>query len=136
MSGDGADLVSQLSEDEAWELLSQHEVGRLATTAGGVLDIFPITYVVDNRTLVFRTAPGTKLVELTVNDHVAFEIDHYDDESGYSVVIHGTAERLESMGDIDRAKLLPLPNLFPTERPRYVRIHPTDISARRFIRAK
>lgn len=126
--------VDQLSEDEAWELLTRHEVGRLATTAGGVLDIFPITYVVDNHSLVFRTAPGTKLVELTINDHVVFEIDHYDDVEGYSVVLHGKAEQLDSMGDVDHAKTLPLPSLFPTERPRYVRIHPERISARRFTR--
>jgi nitroimidazol reductase NimA-like FMN-containing flavoprotein (pyridoxamine 5'-phosphate oxidase superfamily) len=135
MSEQGDELVSQLSEDEAWELLRQHEVGRLATTVSGVLDIFPITYVVDEKTLVFRTAPGTKLVELAINDNVTFEIDQYDNEAGYSVVIHGTAERLESMEDIDRAALLPLPSLFPTERPRYVRIHPSIISARRFRRA-
>jgi nitroimidazol reductase NimA-like FMN-containing flavoprotein (pyridoxamine 5'-phosphate oxidase superfamily) len=127
--------VSQLTDDEAWELLARHEVGRLATTAGGVLDIFPITYVVDERTLVFRTAPGTKLVELTINDHVVFEIDHYDDVEGYSVVLHGTAEQLDSMGEVDQAKLLPLPSLFPTERPRYVRIHPDRVSARKFRRA-
>ena len=125
---------TQLTDDEAWELLAQHEVGRLATTAGGVLDIFPITYVVDERTLVFRTAPGTKLVELTINDHVVFEIDHYHGVEGYSVVLHGTAEQLDSMGDVDQAKLLPLPSLFPTERPRYVRIHPDRVSARKFRR--
>ena len=54
--------VTELTAEECWQLLASHEVGRLATTAGGVLDIFPITYVVDNESLVFRTGPGTKLV--------------------------------------------------------------------------
>ena len=126
--------VTTLSEDEAWDLLSRHIVGRLATTAGGVIDIFPITYVVDGRTLVFRTAAGTKLVELTINDQVAFEIDHWDDTEGYSVVVHGTAEELDTMGEIDQAMTLKLASLFPTERPRYVRITPNRVSARRFRR--
>ncbi len=126
--------VTELSEDEAWELLGRHIVGRLATTAGGVLDIFPITYVVDQRTLVFRTAAGTKLVELTINDQVAFEIDHWDDTEGYSVVIHGTAEELDTMGEIDQATTLALASLFPTDRPRYVRITPNRVSARHFRR--
>lgn len=126
--------VTHLDDEQAWQLLASHEVGRLATTAGGVLDIFPITYVVDNGSLVFRTGPGTKLVELTINEQVAFEIDHYDEHSGYSVIVHGRAEQLEHMGDIDYAQSLPLPSLFPTERPRYVRIHPDRISARRFSR--
>lgn len=126
--------VTTLSEDEAWDLLGRHIVGRLATTAGGVIDIFPITYVVDGRTLVFRTAAGTKLVELTINDQVAFEIDHWDDTEGYSVVVHGTAEELDTMGEIDQAMTLKLASLFPTERPRYVRITPNRVSARRFQR--
>lgn len=126
--------VSELDEDESWQLLSRHEVGRLATTAGGILDIFPITYVVDNQSIVFRTGPGTKLVELTINDQVVFEIDHYDEREGYSVIVHGTAEQLDSMADIDYAQTLPLPSLFPTERPRYVRINPTRVSGRKFRR--
>ena len=126
--------VSELDEDESWQLLSRHEVGRLATTAGGILDIFPITYVVDNQSIVFRTGPGTKLVELTINDQVVFEIDHYDEREGYSVIVHGTAEQLDSIADIDYAQTLPLPSLFPTERPRYVRINPTRVSGRKFRR--
>lgn len=126
--------VTTLSEGEAWDLLGRHIVGRLATTAGGVIDIFPITYVVDGHTLVFRTAAGTKLVELTINDQVAFEIDHWDDTEGYSVVVHGTAEELDTMGEIDQAMTLKLASLFPTERPRYVRITPNRVSARRFRR--
>jgi nitroimidazol reductase NimA-like FMN-containing flavoprotein (pyridoxamine 5'-phosphate oxidase superfamily) len=134
MSDDATGPVRELTEQECWGLLSQHEVGRLATTAGGVIDIFPITYVVDHETLVFRTGPGSKLVELTINDQVALEIDYYDESSGYSVVVHGRAEQLDHMGDIDQAATLPLASLFPTERPRFVRITPTQITGRRFTR--
>lgn len=127
--------VTELSPEQSWELLAQHEVGRLATTAGGVLDIFPITYVVDEGSLVFRTGPGTKLVELTINDHVAFEIDHYDEHEGYSVIVHGVAHQIEAMSEIDRVNQLPLASLFPTERPRFVRITPERVSGRRFRRS-
>ena len=127
--------VTELTAEECWQLLASHEVGRLATTAGGVLDIFPITYVVDNESLVFRTGPGTKLVELTINENVAFEIDHYDDREGYSVVLHGHAQQLDTMSEVDQAKTLGIPDLFPTERPRVVRINPTHITGRRFRRS-
>jgi nitroimidazol reductase NimA-like FMN-containing flavoprotein (pyridoxamine 5'-phosphate oxidase superfamily) len=126
--------VTELPESESWELLGHHIVGRLAATAGGILDIYPITYVVDKNTIVFRTGPGTKLVELTINDKVVFEIDHWDESEGYSVIVHGTAEQLDTMGEIDQAKTLELQSLFPTERPRYVRITPTRVSGRRFRR--
>jgi nitroimidazol reductase NimA-like FMN-containing flavoprotein (pyridoxamine 5'-phosphate oxidase superfamily) len=126
--------VSEMSEEEAWQLLESHIVGRLAASAGGVLDIYPLTYVVDNKSIVFRTGPGTKLVELTINDQVVFEIDHWDDREGYSVIVHGTAHQLDSMAEIDRAQALALESLFPTERHRYVRITPNKISGRRFRR--
>lgn len=127
--------ITELTSEECWDLLASHQVGRLATTAGGVLDIFPITYIVDGESLVFRTGPGTKLVELTINENVAFEIDHYDDVEGYSVVVHGHAQQLDTMSEVDHAKTLGIPELFPTERPRVVRIHPTQITGRRFRRS-
>lgn len=127
--------VQQMTEEQAWEFLGSQEVGRLAVHAGGVLDIYPLTYVVDGESLVFLTAPGTKLLELTVNDQVAFEIDHYDDQVAKSVVVHGTAQRLETMAEIDHAAALPLASLIPTDRTRYVRIIPTRITGRLFQRA-
>ena len=127
--------VIHLSDEEAWSFLESQEVGRLAVHAGGVLDIYPITYVVDNRTLVFLTSPGTKLVELTVNDQVAFEIDYYDDHIAKSVIVHGVAQRLESMAEIDAAEALPLTSLIPTTRTRYVRITPSSVSGRLFFRS-
>lgn len=127
--------VVHLSDDDAWSFLESQEVGRLAVHAGGVLDIYPITYVVDDRTLVFLTSPGTKLVELTVNDQVAFEIDYYDDHIAKSVIVHGAAQRLESMAEIDAAEALPLTSLIPTTRTRYVRITPSSVSGRLFFRS-
>jgi uncharacterized protein len=127
--------VVVMDEDQAWGYLNSHEVGRLALTAGGVIDIYPITYVVDHKTLVFITSPGTKLLELTVNDKVAFEIDSYDDQVAWSVIVHGTAERIEAMADVEAAEALPLTSLIPTPKSRYVRIHPTSVSGRIFSRA-
>lgn len=126
--------VVHMTDEQAFEYLGAQKVGRLALTAAGVIDIYPVTYVVDNRSLVFITSPGTKLLELTVNDHVAFEIDGFDDEIAWSVVLHGTAERLEAMADIEAAEALPLIALIPTPKTRFVRIHPTAVSGRIFSR--
>jgi nitroimidazol reductase NimA-like FMN-containing flavoprotein (pyridoxamine 5'-phosphate oxidase superfamily) len=126
--------VVEMSEDEAWEFLESQQVGRLALTAGGIIDIYPIAYAVDKRTLVFITSPGTKLLELSVNDQVAFEIDSYDETFARSVVVHGTAERLETMADIEHAETLSLVSLIHTTKTRYVRIHPKTVSGRLFPR--
>ena len=126
--------VAAMPEDEAWDFLRGHEVGRLALTAGGIIDIYPITYVVDGHSIVFITSPGTKLLELTVNDQVAFEVDAYDDSFARSVVLHGTAQRLETSAEIEAAEKLPLASLIPTVKTRFVRIHPVSITGRVFSR--
>ncbi|SRR6266498_3053458 len=126
--------VSVLDEDECWRLLKTAEVGRLAVVAAGEPEIFPITYVIDDATVVFRTAEGMKLAALTVFSRVAFEVDGYDDASGeaWSVVVKGNAERLERFSDIYAAEELPL---FPWQagpKQWFVRIGPATVSGRRF----
>ena len=52
-----------------------------------------------------------------------------------SVVVKGTATRLERLVDIDAADALPLRPWIPTLKYRWVRISPTSITGRRFPRA-
>ena len=68
------DPVIALSDEQCWERLRTQELGRLVTRVGDVLDIFPVNYVVDDGSVLFRTAQGSKLFELTVNDEVLFEV--------------------------------------------------------------
>ena len=86
--------VQELSRDECRELLKRGELGRLATAAGGEPDIFPVNYFSDGDRILIRTAPGTKLLELTVHSAVAFETDGYTEDEAWSVVVHGRADRL------------------------------------------
>ena len=84
-----------LETNVCWELLRATEVGRLAVSITDHPDIFPVNYVVDHGTVVFRTAEGTKLAASVLGRAVAFEIDGYDPEHGdaWSVVIKGQATR-------------------------------------------
>ena len=129
-----SDPVQRLDERECWELLELSPVGRIALAAAGELDIFPVTFVVHAGALWFRTAPGTKLVELTVNPEVALEIDGWDDGEAYSVVVKGVAERIERAAEVEEAERLPLAPWVPTRTFRWVRIRPAAISGRRFRR--
>ena len=58
-SGQGDD--PRLSFDQCWELLDSETVGRLALVVDEHPEIFPVNYVLDNRTIVFRTGRGRKL---------------------------------------------------------------------------
>ena len=128
---DEAQVIS-LDEPEMWALLDKTPMGRLAVAAAGELDIFPVNYIVDDGSLLFRTAAGTKLVELTVNAMVAFEIDGWDDTTAWSVVVKGSAARLDRQAEIDRADTLPLTPWIPTLKYTYVRVNPTSLSGRSF----
>lgn len=124
--------VSSLHLDECWRLLKANSVGRLALSAAGEIDIFPVNYYADGSTILLRTAPGTKLVELTLDERVAFEIDGYTNEKAWSVVVKGTARQLESGDDIAEAEKAPLRPWIPTLKYRFVRITPKEITGRTF----
>lgn len=131
---DTSDAVRDLSEQECWQRLSENSLGRLVVNAAGEIDIFPVNYVVTGNELYLRTAPGTKLLELTIHPDVAFEIDHVDEVSAYSVVVKGSAEELQHQDEIDVADSLPLVPFLPTLKYRWVRIRPTTTSGRAFRR--
>jgi nitroimidazol reductase NimA-like FMN-containing flavoprotein (pyridoxamine 5'-phosphate oxidase superfamily) len=131
---EGEGLIIDLTEDDCWELLGDNELGRIALHAGEQIDIFPINYIADDRSILVRTAPGTKLLEIAVNARVAFEVDGYTDTDAWSVVLKGTANRLEKQSEIDAANALPLVPWIPTLKYDYVRIVPTEVHGRQFAR--
>jgi uncharacterized protein len=121
-----------ISEDESWALLSSVSLGRLATSVGDEPDIFPVNFVVQRRTVLIRTAEGTKLSSAAVNHRVAFEADLYDVEQGWSIVVKGLAHQLQTGPELraaERAQVLPW---ITTPKLRYLQILPTAITGRRF----
>jgi nitroimidazol reductase NimA-like FMN-containing flavoprotein (pyridoxamine 5'-phosphate oxidase superfamily) len=126
------DPITVLDDHEAWNLLSSVALGRLVTYFGGQLEIFPVNFVAHKGTVLFRTAEGTKLFTTVMNDKVLFEADDHTVAEGWSVVIRGTAKMLSSAEDIREADQAGLMPWVPTEKLRYVRVTPTEISARRF----
>ena len=126
--------VTILEPDECWVLLRSAEVGRLAVSNLDHPDIFPINYVVDHGTVVFRTAEGTKLATAVLGPAVAFEIDGYDAKAGdaWSVVVKGRAREVQRMHEVFEATNLPLFPWQTSPKPRFVRIEPESVTGRRF----
>lgn len=129
-----ADPLAVLTEDESWARLTSQELGRLVTRVGDLIDVFPVNYIVDSGTILFRTAEGSKLVELTVHDEVLFEVDDHTDSDAWSVVVRGHARRLATSDEVAEADRLPLRPWVPTLKYNYVRIEPTSLSGRAFHR--
>ncbi|MDQ1576048.1 MAG: uncharacterized protein QOH55_1198 [Microbacteriaceae bacterium] len=129
-----SDSIAELSTAECWDKLSANSLGRLATAAGGEVDIFPVNYYADGATLLLRTAPGTKLLELSIHHGVAFEVDGYTDDDAWSVIVKGVAVPIEKQSEIDEADRQPLVPWIPTLKYRYVRITPLSVTGRHFRR--
>ncbi len=124
--------IAILNAQACWQLLSHEEVGRLAVAVDRYPEIFPVNYVVDQETVIFRTAEGTKLLAIVVSPSVAFEVDGYDSEAGeaWSVIIKGPAREIPMHDLLDDA--FPLFPWTATPKPRFVRVVPDSISGRRF----
>jgi uncharacterized protein len=124
--------ISILSESESWNLLTGVALGRLVTSVDDQTEIFPINFVVQNRTVLFRTAEGTKLISSAINKRVLFEADDHNVSEGWSVIVKGIARTLRTDDEIrqaERAQLLPWT---ATLKLHYVRVIPTSITGRRF----
>lgn len=124
--------ITPVEEDTCWGYLASQEVGRLATASEGQPEIFPINYCVDGQSVVFRTASGSKLTELTANAQVAFEVDGWTEEGGWSVVLKGTAAEITDERELALADKMPLLPWVPTVKRHYVRITPEELTGRRF----
>jgi nitroimidazol reductase NimA-like FMN-containing flavoprotein (pyridoxamine 5'-phosphate oxidase superfamily) len=123
-----------LEPPACWSLLREADVGRLAVAIDNHPDIFPVNFVVDHASIVFRTAEGTKLAAAVLGSSVAFEVDGYDAAAGdaWSVVVKGRAHEIELMQDVFDALDLPLFPWHASPKPRFVRIDPAEVTGRRF----
>ena len=122
-----------LDEDQTWRLLDNAKHGRLALTAGGTLDIFPVNFSTADRRVFLRTGPGTKLAELAVNPKVALETDGILSDEAWSVVLHGEARILETESEIAAARASGVAPWIPTLKDMWVEIVPTSTTGRHFV---
>lgn len=125
--------ASILSETECWKRLSQVSLGRLVTSVDGQPAIFPVNFAVQQRTLLFRTAEGTKLVSAAINDHVLFEADDHDAVQGWSVIVKGTARTVRTDEDIEEAERAQLQPWTASAKKHFVRIRPLSVTGRQFV---
>ncbi|SON62757.1 hypothetical protein MSIMFI_04286 [Mycobacterium simulans] len=124
--------VAVLSEDESWQRLSGVTLGRLVTTFAGEPEIFPVNFVVQDRTVLFRTAEGTKLFSAVASKTVVFEADDHNVAEGWSVIVRGRAHILKTDAEIQKAERAQLMPWTATLKNHYVRVTPSEITGRHF----
>ena len=116
------------------EFAIKHVVRPTSHDPGRKPEIFPVNFATQRRTVLFRTAHGTKLYSAVTGGWVAFEADYHDPALtyGWSMIIQGRAKVLSANADILDAEEAPLRPWIATLKPLYVRVIASEVTGRRF----
>ena len=127
--------VTELTRAECFELLASAPLGRVAVADDRGPVVFPVNFVLDRHTVVFRTEPGTKLHAASLGHRVCFEADgtHAATRTAWSVLVRGELAEVTDPAELARLRELPLPAWMPGTRNRYVRILPAVLTGRRIV---
>ena len=132
---DPAREIERLGTAECWRLLERNSLGRLAVGGpGGAPDVFPVNFHVHSGAIYVRSAPGSKLMAIAARPAVAFEIDGEDALFHWSVVIKGSARRLDSDDEIRESGIEKLVSASPASTHDFICITPSSVTGRRFRR--
>jgi len=107
-------------------------IGRVAVIVGEVPVVVPVNFTLLGEDIVFRTAPGTKLLAAVSRSAVSFEVDASNDatHSGWSVLVTGPASEMTEPEEHAAAEALGLEQ-WVEGRERYVRIRSDVVTGRR-----
>ncbi len=126
--------IEILSDDMCWERLRKASIGRLGVHHDGQPAIYPINYLVDGASIVFRTKRDSKIYAAPRLERVAFEIDGFEPGNGdaWSVLVKGFGRFVDSVAEIEHSESLPIYPWVDAERSDWVRIVPVEVTGRRF----
>ncbi|MCP8998506.1 pyridoxamine 5'-phosphate oxidase family protein [Pseudarthrobacter sp. RMG13] len=124
-----------LNVHDCWKYLRSASVGRVAVSTASGPEIFPVNYVPDYGTVVFRTGPGTKLDAVLGGATIVLEADGLNAYGtiAWSVIVKGTAEVVDSAQDVQEAADAGLSPWEPGSKDNLVRVTPSEVSGRRFV---
>jgi uncharacterized protein len=125
--------LETLSEQECETLLANHWFGRVAVWSGEHPAVLPVLYRLLDGDVVFRTAPGEKLIAGALGQEVVFEIDAVEParQTGWSVNVVGRAEHIVDHDEKERVAGLGLEPWAGDYRNEYMRLRTERLSGRR-----
>ena len=123
----------ELARSECFRLLASQHLGRVVLIDELGPAAFPVNYVLDGHTVLFRTDEGSKLDAALRGARVAFQIDGADQASrtGWSVLVRAEAVEVIDSDDLARLGELPLYPWAPGAKTHYVRLLPALLTGRR-----
>lgn len=134
-SGVSHPVLHRLSEQECWQRLGTHGIGRIGYSTGsatGAPVVVPVNFFVDGRSVVYRTDPAGA-AGVRADTQVAFEIDHIDEATGvgWSVLVTGTVEHPTDHEALEAAaRRLGAGPWAGGRRELWIRVRPREVSGR------
>jgi nitroimidazol reductase NimA-like FMN-containing flavoprotein (pyridoxamine 5'-phosphate oxidase superfamily) len=128
--------LEHLTTAECWDLLGSHPVGRIGVLIDSAPEIYPVTHLVDQQTIVFRTDTGSKLRGIDRSPSVCYQVDGLDEEdcTGWSVLVKGRAAEVVFAEDIRALLERSLPFWSLGDRAHWIRIVPREVTGRHLHR--
>jgi transcriptional regulator with XRE-family HTH domain len=132
-------LLDGLDEAESVRRLEGGGVGRIVFVGEEGPTALPVSFALLDGDVVFRTSEQGAIARALEPEGVSvgFEVDHIDDalREGWSVLVHGRAERIRDDAELERARTLGIEPWSGVDRSVYVRVTTSSITGRR-IRAR
>jgi nitroimidazol reductase NimA-like FMN-containing flavoprotein (pyridoxamine 5'-phosphate oxidase superfamily) len=119
----------ELEPDQCWTRLQQSRTGRIVVSAGGLIEIRPVNYVANGRTIVFATSSSILITAAREHEDVTFEVDEHDGWTAWSVVLRGHASITD---DSVPPHGQDLHSMLATVKTTRIKITPTEVTGRLF----
>lgn len=123
-----------LPRQECLRLLAPGGLGRVAVSVGALPTVLPVHFALVGEDVVFPAVSGGEL-DMAVRDAVvAFEADHIDPATGWSVVVTGVATEVSEVEKLRLLRATPALAWALEERQCFFRIPAEMVSGRRILR--
>jgi nitroimidazol reductase NimA-like FMN-containing flavoprotein (pyridoxamine 5'-phosphate oxidase superfamily) len=123
--------IDHLNDEESWQIIQANQIGRIASAREGAPDIYPVTYVVQNWKIYFRTGVESRLRKDTDGRVVAFEADTQILRHFSSTVALGTVRTLTSEEAARVLDQLPIIEFAPDSDYVWMELEPSELRGRR-----
>lgn len=123
--------IDHLDDEESWAIIQANQIGRIASAREGAPDIYPVSYVVHNWKIYFRTGAESRLRKETDGRVVAFEADTQILRHFSSTVALGLARTLTNEEAARMLDQLPIVEFAPDRDYVWMELEPNEVRGRR-----
>ena len=123
--------IDHLTSEEAWDVVRTSQVGRIATQHANAPEIHPVTYVVHDEQIYFRTGVASRLLLDTEDQLVAFEVSWQMMQHISSTVIRGAVVVVSEVDKVAELNAMPYLDFAPQQEYVWMRIAPNEVRGRR-----